>query len=164
MLLYGLELILPGHKGLDRLETYQKLLLKRLLSLPTNTPDPAVYILSGFIPVEGQIDHKALTLFNNICRQNNSSTEKQLAYRQLLLKDGNSHSWFVQIRKILCRYELPNPFELLDQPPTKICWKNTIEQCINKYGKTELLTVVNLTVLWSFWMWKSTLLDTCIGF
>ena len=105
VLLYGLELILPGQKGSDKLETYQKLLLKRLLSLPTNTPDPAVYILSGFIPVEGQIDHKALTLFNNICRQDNSSTEKQLAYRQLLLKGESSHSWFVQIRKILCRYD-----------------------------------------------------------
>ena len=102
VLLYGLELILPGQKGLDKLETYQKLLMKMLLSLPTNTPDPAVYILSGFIPLEGQIDHKALTLFNNNCRQDNCSTEKQLAYRQLLLKGESSHSWFVQIRKIIC--------------------------------------------------------------
>ena len=62
VLLYGSELILPGQKESDKLETYQKLLLKRLLSLPTNTPDPAVYILSGFIPVQVQIDHKAFNI------------------------------------------------------------------------------------------------------
>ena len=94
--------------------------------------------------MEGQIDHKALTLFNNICRQDNSSTEKQLAYRQLLLKGESSHSWFVQIRKILCRYDLPNPFELLDHPPSKICWKSTIELSINKYWKNRIVTSYEL--------------------
>ena len=50
--------------------------------------------------MEGQIDHKAVKLFNNICRQDNRSTEKQLAYRQLLLK-GESKVFLHKVR-ILC--------------------------------------------------------------
>jgi hypothetical protein len=37
-----------------------KELLKQIFSLPTNTPDPVPYILSGLIPIEGQIHMKAL--------------------------------------------------------------------------------------------------------
>ena len=58
-----------------------------------NTPDPYVYVLSGCIPVEGQIDLKALTFFNNFCRQDESSLEKQIAYRQLTIKSDSSVSW-----------------------------------------------------------------------
>ena len=41
-------------------------MLKQLLSLPTSTPIVAVYIVSGFLPVEAQIDKKILSLFNNV--------------------------------------------------------------------------------------------------
>ncbi|CAG2245583.1 unnamed protein product [Mytilus edulis] len=56
VLLYGMELLLPKTAMLLQLEKFQKRLLKQLLSLPTSTPDPAVYILSGILPVEAQID------------------------------------------------------------------------------------------------------------
>ena len=102
---YGLELILPISKGLSKFDLFFKQLLKRILSLPKNTPDPAVYILSGSIPMEGQIDLKALTFFNNIYRQDDSSLEKQVSYRQLLNKKECSASWLVAIRKILLKYE-----------------------------------------------------------
>ncbi|CAG2186181.1 unnamed protein product [Mytilus edulis] len=90
VLLYGMELLLPKTAMLLQLEKFQKRLLKQLLSLPTSTPDPAVYILSGILPVEAQIDKRALGLFNNICNQDESSTEKQLARRQISVKSLDS--------------------------------------------------------------------------
>ena len=50
--MYGMELIIPKTTALEQLERYQKKLLKQLLSLPPNTPDPAVYLLSRTLPVE----------------------------------------------------------------------------------------------------------------
>jgi hypothetical protein len=44
------------------LEIFQKKLLKQLLSLPQNAPDSAIYLLTGFLPVEAQIHKKALQL------------------------------------------------------------------------------------------------------
>ena len=70
---------------------------------------------------------KALTFFNNICRQENSSREKRIAYRQLTLKDDKSCSWLMVIRRILHKYGLPNPILLLNEPITKTEWKRQIK-------------------------------------
>jgi hypothetical protein len=71
VLLYGMELIIPKASPLAQLELFQKRMIKQILSLPTRTADPAVYILSGLLPVEARIHiHvRALELFNNICNQ-----------------------------------------------------------------------------------------------
>ena len=84
----------------DKLETYEKKMLKQILSLPTCTADVAVYVISGFLPVECQIDKKILTLLNNVARQDNTSVEKEIAIRQLTIKNEKNSSWFVHARKI----------------------------------------------------------------
>jgi hypothetical protein len=73
VLMYGMELIIPKTTALEQLERYQTKLLKQVLSLPPNTPDPAVYLLSGTLPVEAQLHIRALNFFNNICNQEEKS-------------------------------------------------------------------------------------------
>ena len=87
----------------------------QVLSLPQNTPDCTVYLLTGFLPIELQLHKKALVFFN-ICSQNEESIEKQLARRQLAVKSNNSNSWFVVIKKLLLKYNLNDPIYLLDHP------------------------------------------------
>ncbi|VDI79865.1 Hypothetical predicted protein [Mytilus galloprovincialis] len=41
VLTYGLEILQPGPSNMIKLEKFQKSLLKKVLSLPPNTPDPA---------------------------------------------------------------------------------------------------------------------------
>lgn len=69
VLLYGMEVSIPKGKYLEQLEKFQKKMIKQLLSISSNTPDPAIYILTGLLPIEAQIHVKALTLFGNVCRQ-----------------------------------------------------------------------------------------------
>jgi hypothetical protein len=52
-----------------QLELFQERILKQILSLPMSCPDPAVYILTGILPIEAQIHIKALTFFNNVCHR-----------------------------------------------------------------------------------------------
>ena len=66
-------------------ETFIKKLLKQIFSLPTNTPDPVPYILSGLIPIEGQIHMKALTFLNNIFLLPEEGTEKRIARRHAVI-------------------------------------------------------------------------------
>jgi hypothetical protein len=91
------------------LEQFLKALLKRTLSWSPNAPDPALYVISGLLPVQAQIDIKCLTLFNNICRQNDDTLEKRLAFRQL-------NNWFNLIKRILLKYGLQHPLEYLSNP------------------------------------------------
>ena len=57
-------------------------MLKQILSLPTSKSDVAVYVISGFLPVKGQIDKKILTLLNNVARQDDTTVEKQIASKK----------------------------------------------------------------------------------
>lgn len=69
---------------------------------------------------------KALNLFGNICRSSQDSVEWRVAERQLGLKNMNSHSWFVDIKKLFSKYEMGNPNEyLLYSDYTKLEWKRT---------------------------------------
>ena len=106
VLMYGMELIIPKTTPLER---YQKKLLKQVLLLPPNTPDPAVYLLSGTLPVEAQLHIRALSFFNNICNQEEKSIEKLSARQQLRIKTIKSNSWFIEIKKMLIKYNLQDP-------------------------------------------------------
>ena len=127
ILTYGLEILQPRSQNMNKLEQFLKALLKRILSLPPNVPDPALYIISGLLPVQAQIDIKCLTLFNNICRQNDDTLEKRLAFRQLNMKENDSTSWFNLIKRILLKYSLQRPLEYLSNPMCKLGWKKLIQ-------------------------------------
>ena len=127
------EVILPEQKYMDVLERSNKKFLKHILGVPDTTADPGVYVLTGTIPVEGVIHKRALSLFGNVCRLEEYFTERQLAERQLVVKDLCSHSWYIAIKKILVKYDLPEPRELLHNPPTKFAWKRQVSKQINNY-------------------------------
>lgn len=110
---------------MKKLEQFQKSLLKKVLSLPPNAPELALYIITGLLHMEAQIDLKCLTLFHNICRQNRDSLEILIAIRQLQVNDENSNSWFIQLNRRLIKYGLKHPLELLEYPPSKLEWKRT---------------------------------------
>jgi hypothetical protein len=42
--MYGLEIVQPKQTNLKKLEEFQKNILKQILSLPTNAPDPAIFL------------------------------------------------------------------------------------------------------------------------
>ena len=76
VLLYGLEVAVPSKTNLDTLERFLRTSLKQILSLPTNTASPAVYILTGILPAEVIIHKRILALFGSICRLGDDSVEK----------------------------------------------------------------------------------------
>ncbi|MES9904479.1 MAG: reverse transcriptase domain-containing protein [Sedimenticola sp.] len=132
VLTYGLEVIIPTGKSLTMLEVQFKKIIKHVLSMSTHTADPAVYMLSGFLPIEACIHKKILSLFGNITRSPNTSIEKQLAERQLEVKSMNSNSWFIAVKKILLKYDLQSPDELIQMPPKKQEWKRIINKAVNE--------------------------------
>ena len=91
-------------------------MLKQILSLPKNTPDTVPYILSGLIPVEGQLYIKALTFMYSIFLLPKESTENMIAQRQLYryVKDYKSSNWLIEMKKIIWKYNLPDIYNLLD--------------------------------------------------
>ena len=59
--------------------------------------------------------------------------------RQLCLKEENSSSWFIYIKKLLHKYNLPSPQVLEEQVPSKDKWKNTVYSAVHKYWNEALI-------------------------
>ena len=117
-----------------------KEILRQILTLAQNTPDCDVYILTGFISIEKQIEKKALIFFNNICNQHEESIEKRLARRQLSTKKNkNSNSWFMNLKILLLKYNQDDPLDLLDNPRKKEEWKLNVIKQINQSWKEHIL-------------------------
>ena len=67
------------------------------------------------------------------------SIEKQLAIRQSTVKTMKSNSWFIEIKKILWKYDLGNIDELMNPSP-KLQWKKRVNKVVNEHWK-DIITV-----------------------
>ncbi|KAK3085377.1 hypothetical protein FSP39_002384 [Pinctada imbricata] len=112
--IYGLENIKLSNGDRKRLNQYHKRWLKQMLQLPERTADEGVYIIAGEIPIEAEIDRKILTRLMQIFR--GEDIEKDIAERQLAVKDSTSNSWFIYAGKILEKYDLPKIHDLYEPP------------------------------------------------
>ena len=139
VLTYGLEVVIPKSKAFEVLNKYHKKTIKQIISLQSTVTDPAIYIISGLLPIEAEIDIKVLTLFGNICRLDRKSTEWRIAERQLTIKTFKSNSWFIDLKKICVKYSIHNILEFLYCPLTKAKWKMTIINRVKEYWKSRIL-------------------------
>ncbi|CAC5419306.1 unnamed protein product [Mytilus coruscus] len=119
--------------------------------LPVNTSSRSIEIEDNYwhinnnpMPVVDHSSHiaeihlKALTLFGNITRANKTSVEWRLAERQLQLKTHTSKSWFIEIKKICLKYDLPGCQNFLTYPLGKFQWKHLITRKIYTYWREKI--------------------------
>ncbi|CAC5404562.1 unnamed protein product [Mytilus coruscus] len=144
VLLYIIDLLTARSLNLDKLEKFRKKMLKQLMSLPTNTPVPAIKILTGILPVEAQIHLKVMTLFINVYTQPNESLEKQPARKQLCTKSMNSNSWFIEVKTIMLKYDLGNVIEWLDIQLKKEELLSKTRKGINAYWIERITSLAKL--------------------
>ena len=136
VLLHSLEALILSESDYKSLELFYRTLLRQVQHLPSNCANPAVYLLIGSIPIEGQIHIRMLTFFCSVIRR--PSIGKQVIQRQLAIKDAGSNSWTVQIRNILTKYSLPSAFQLFDNPPSNREWKTAVKESVRDYWLCHL--------------------------
>ena len=118
--------------------------MKQILSLSQNVADPVPYIISGLIPIEGQIHLKILTFMYSIVLLPEDSTEKKIVRRQLTVKDRKSNSWFTEVKSLLWKYDLPEIYRLLESPYIKYQWKKLLYRQVNSYWKNYMIETSKL--------------------
>jgi hypothetical protein len=71
--------------------------------------------------------------------QKDNAIKKRIGLRQLTLKDVDSNSWFIAIKKMLYKYELLDLITLMNNPPRKLEWKKSVDIAFNKYWSNLLI-------------------------
>ncbi len=63
---------------------------------------------------------------------------RELLQHQFAMKGPDSASWTTHVRKLLSRYGLPPPSELLANPPCKLTWKRDVKRAVYKKWTKDL--------------------------
>ena len=123
-------------QDIQKLNQYQRKILKSIMHLPERTANAGVYVLAGQLPIEADIDKKYLTHLMNILRS--EGVEKELAWRKLAVKNTKSRSWFMYVAKILTKYNLPSIYDLLEHPVPKLKWRETVKSVVKEHSALEV--------------------------
>ena len=136
-LLSGLGSIQLSSSDTDVLEKHFKNTLRCLMKLPEKCPDPVVYFLAGSVPLHAHIHMKQMNIFGMITRLPGNILNI-LAHRILLSESDTTKSWFIHVRHLCTKYDLPSPLQLLDNPPSKTTFKNLVSKKIVDHWTAHL--------------------------
>ena len=128
-MMYCLEATKLTTKDTEQLEVYHRGLLKDIQSLPKHTASEAVYLLLGTLPTTAVIHTSMMGLAGSIARLSPDHPLHQLAIRQLLIKNDSSKSWFVGLRKVADKYNIP-VIQYMNSPWEAQRWKNQVKKAI----------------------------------
>ena len=128
-LLYYLETFALNKKNISQLENFHISILR---ILPRRTARSVSY----FILIVGSETNWSRNSFTmilaNFIRSRNS-TLNNIMDRQLCMKGYTLASWFIYVKILLGKYELPSVQSLQDNVPSNDKWKTIIHAAVNRY-------------------------------
>ena len=127
-LLYGLEALILNKPNLAALEVFQRKVLRSLMGVPDRTAIAALYIITGILPIDAQLNKKHLMFLHSMISV--EGRLKNLILRQYAVKKPKSKSWITNIKTVLLKYSLPSVLDLLHDCPPKASWKKIVKIAI----------------------------------
>ena len=126
-LLYGLEAIRLTNQGITKLETFHSYALRCILGLPQYTATASLYIITGEMPIENQLDIRYLSFLQSLL---SVQPCRDIVLRQYVTKSPKSNSLINTFRDKLYKYGLPTIYELYVNTPTKEVWKKMVKTAV----------------------------------
>ena len=109
-----------------------------IMKLPSRTPEPAIFFLSGSMPIEAYIHLRQLSLFAMIC-QKKDNILCSIASAILCDAKPSVSSWFQTIRSHCVTYNLPHPLHLLESPPERKKFKIMCKEKVHEFWRNKLI-------------------------
>ena len=144
--MYGIPVLLSGMAALclnsnemDIISQQHKSMLCNLQKLPPDTPAWVIHFLAGQLPSSAQIHLKQLSLLGMLLRLGQDSVLSQIGQNILSSPKPIRKSWFLPLRNISRKYDLPDPSVILQSPPSKDSWKSQCRSQIISWWEQSLL-------------------------
>ena len=123
--LYGLEAVKITETAKTKLATFHKYVLRCILGLPKWTATPALYIISGQLPIELQMDVRSLSFLRSLM---SIDPTRDILLRQFVVKSSSSNSLAISFTEKLHQYHLPSIYDLYIDIPDKLKWKKEVKR------------------------------------
>ena len=92
--------------------------------------------MAGSPGATAHLHMRILGLFGMICRLPQNILHS-IGSQKLFSESDSSSSWFVQVRKLCSKYNLPSPINLLSQPLKKESYKSMVKNNIFNFWETK---------------------------
>ena len=125
---------------LNILFSHHKNTLQNLQKLYHNTPECFTIFMAGSPGASAAVHIKQLGLFGMIIRLPESILHR-IAKSKLYSEPDESSSWFVQIRQLCSKYNLPSALFLLEHTPNKSSFKSLVTRKVIDFWQTKLRDV-----------------------
>ena len=133
--LYGLETVKASETAKKKLNTFHKYSLRCMLGLPDWTAIPALYLLTGQLPILIQLDVKILNFIRSLMA---TQPARDIILRQYCTKSKNSHSMVNLFTEKLYHYNLPSILDIYKFKPEKKQWKKLVDEAVTKKFRKEI--------------------------
>ena len=129
---------------LDKAQTH---LFKKILGLPQQAADAAVYLLTGLIPLSFQIDIDTLLLVGQICSLPQERYEKRTLMEAASLSTPMVKDW----QEMLVRYNLPDIFTIMQGIIPYQSWKKQVKNTVGAKHHNNLNSSIQQMSSLSLW-------------
>ena len=132
VLLSGLSTLVLKKAELDIVWRHYKNSLKRIMKLPEDCSDCAIFFLAGSLPSTAFLHLRILSLFGMICHLPGNLLHR-IGLSALTLARPSAKSWFVMVRNLCIQYDLPHPLILLEYPISSLQFKSMCKLKVREY-------------------------------
>ena len=132
VLFSGLGCLVLNENEINIIDSTYKNTVQNLQRLHRSTPRAVVFLLAGCLPGRATLHCKQLSLFLMVCHLSGNPLHRQ-ALHVLTSAPESGKSWFHQVKIICTLYGLPEPLQLLQNPPDKAKFKNLVKSKVAQY-------------------------------
>ena len=137
VMLSGLNALPVRPTVMKSVSIFHNKILRGFLKLSQTSPTPSIYFLCGELPIEGKIHIGLLSLFYNIVANPQTTVYKIVKYI-LMMADEKSVTWSVHLRVISSMYGLPDPLQVIQDPPlNKLNWNELVMTRVTIYHEKK---------------------------
>ena len=136
-MLYGAELWSLTNTELEMLERSHRKILRTIQGLPLRCPKEGVGTLLGCSTIADLITTKKLSFLLSIATLPSEARPRQVL--QCRLQESHTKSWITLLESQINELNLPNIATLIQNTPTKSCWKRCIKKILGTHAHLQLL-------------------------
>ena len=134
----GLSSLVLKNITLQPLSIFERKTIKGILKLSKQASTPALYFLTGELPVEAKIHRDVFSLFFSIWSNPDSKIYEIVKYL-LSSCSSSSKTWSNYINQLSLQYGMDAPYNLFkNDPPTKSSFKNNVIIRIKSFHEYEM--------------------------
>ena len=134
----GLAAMSLREKHLTPLMIFQRKILRAFLHLSEKSPNPALYFLTGELPINAMVHKDVFSLFHNVWSNPNTKVFEIVKY---LLHNAplNSNTWSSHVKSLAFEYEIEDPTSMITKKPSnKAVFKEYINSKITSSCEKQL--------------------------